>query len=78
MTWDYKTGVFNSKSIHFECKNRAESSLGLLLGGVISEINALKHWGQPLTESSNASEKEEDRVARGVTGEFQGKVALDS
>lgn len=77
MTWDYKTGMFNSKSIHFECKNRAESSLGLLLGEV-SEINAPKHWGQPLTESSNASEKEEDRVARGVTGDFQGKVALDS
>ena len=48
----------------------------MLLGEVVSEINALQHWGQLLPESSNASEKEEDRVVRGVTGDFPDKIAL--
>lgn len=55
-----------------------QQSLSLLLGEVVSEINAFQHWGQPLPESSNASEKEEDRVVRGVTEDFTGKIALDS
>lgn len=75
VTWDYKTGVFNSKNISFWMKGQ---SLSLCLGEVVSEINVPQHWRQPLPESSRASEKEEDRVVRGVTGDFTGKVALDS